>query len=309
MEYLRWILLAVAVIVVLLVYLRGRARKNIHAQSPLDAANDMPSFSAGRSFEEDWVDGVGPVRVVNRSARVAPVSVPLDDDADPEPAGNVDETPEQAAAIVSAHNYWHDEPPAADGDVEAEAPATEIETVGEPDIETEQVTEATPVATRSVEHGDDQNRQRAVGKNDVIVLYVVADRGHDMRGEQILSATYAAKLEFGEMNIFHRYDDGGEILFSMASISEPGYFDIDHMHEMKTRGLSLFVQLALCEDPVSALDDMLLCAHTLASMLNGKMCDADRQLLNESVARGLRERARYYRDKKFQQQAETTGSD
>ena len=66
MENLRWILLGIGIILVILVFLRGYYRKKNHDYSPLDAANDVPSFSARDEADDSgWKDGVGPVRVVN----------------------------------------------------------------------------------------------------------------------------------------------------------------------------------------------------------------------------------------------------
>ena len=85
----------------------------------------------------------------------------------------------------------------------------------------------------------------------------------------------------------------------MANIMEPGWFEFDKMHELKTRGVSLFAQLSLTDNPVKTLDDMLVCAHSLATMLNAKLCDAERNLLNETVAKSMREKAKYFADKKM----------
>ena len=317
MEYLRWILLVVAVIVVLLVYLRSRARRNLSSQSPLDAANEMPSFSA-EDQEDRWIDGVGPVRVVNRDDDVAPVSLSAKnafDDAQIDAAQSATEAetesrqpePPIPEPSQSAAAFWNDDdveisevrsarPQSQSEPPESAAPRDDEETA---DTAVQHEAVDSPQAPQP-HHQSDAASQPSITEDDVIVLYIVADRNHEMKGEQVLSASIAAQLEFGEMNIFHRLDDNGKIMFSMASVSEPGYFEIEQMHEMKTRGLSLFIQLGLCDDPVHALDEMLLAAHTLATMLNGKMCDASRQLLNETVARGLREKARYYRDKKAQ---------
>ena len=316
MEYLRWILLVVAVIVVLLVYLRSRARRNFSNQSPLDAANEVPSFSA-EDQEDSWVDGVGPVRVVNRDEDVAPVSLSAKNAFDDAQIDTPQSVPEAEAESrqpeppipepsQSAAAFWNDEDVeisevrSARPQPQAEQPESAPPSDDETAAAAEQHAAVDSQQSPQTHHQSDTASRQSVTEDDVIVLYIVADRNHEMKGEQVLSASIAAQLEFGEMNIFHRLDGNGKIMFSMASVSEPGYFDIEHMHEMKTRGLSLFIQLGLCDDPVHALDEMLLAAHTLATMLNGKMCDASRQLLNETVARGLREKARYYRDKKAQ---------
>ena len=97
-------------------------------------------------------------------------------------------------------------------------------------------------------------------------------------------------------NVSFRVDGRDKIVFSMANMMQPGWFDYDTMHELKTRGITLFTQLKLCSDPVQALDDMLVCAHSLATMLEAQLCGPDRQLLNEVTAKSLREKAKYFQE-------------
>jgi len=104
MEYLRWILLGIGVILVAAVYFWGRSRKNATSYSPLDAANDMPSFPARDASDDTWRDGVGPVRVVHRE-RIEEVIQQLDEDDLPatritgsRPASNIAAESETAPA-------------------------------------------------------------------------------------------------------------------------------------------------------------------------------------------------------------------
>jgi len=257
MDYLRWILLAVGIVIIVAVYFWSRSRKTNRDYSPLDAANEVPSFSAKESTSE-WVEGVGPVRVVSKDEFA---------DVIPEINSNLEVESEESVE---------------EDTVESE----EIETEVPEEYAVDQVSEE---ATAEAEETDN-----AITEDDVVSLFVVADRGEELKGEQILSSTFAAKLEYGDMNIFHRKDQQGKIMFSMANMLEPGWFDFEKMHEIKTRGITLFTQLSLCTDPVESLDEMLVCAHSLATMLNGQLCDQNRQLLNETMAKSLREKAKYF---------------
>jgi cell division protein ZipA len=261
MESLRWILLAIAPVIVAGVYFWSRAKRERHAsRSPLDAANDdVPSFSAGRGRDKEWVDGVGPVRVVSQENDVDEVLASIREDARP---GSRFSRIRRESVIRNV---------AGAASTEA-APAKEV---------------AQPAAKKA---------EPAV--DDLVVLYLVAPRGEQIKGETILSATYAVQMEHGDKKIFHRKAQDGSILFSMANMQEPGYFDIDAMHQLKTRGVTLFIQLGLCEQPVQALDDMLVAAHSLASMLGVQLCNADRKLLDETYTLNLRSKAKRFADLK-----------
>jgi cell division protein ZipA len=310
MEYLRWILLVIAVAVVALVYLRGRAKRKASDCSPLDAANDVPSFGARDETGDGWKDGVGPVRVVTRE-EVPVTPLPMDKF---EPVAEAQDAPVDDSADEEVVPSGHDQLAAQVDDVAVDSPLSSAHVEkSEPVAQPSPVVEADTHIEEDTGQPDELQRdelqreesQGKIGADDVIVLYVVADRGEELKGEQILGATIATHLEYGDMDIFHRRDGQQKILFSMANMMEPGTFDYHQMHELKTRGVSLFIQLGLCDDPVEALDEMLVCAHTLATMLNARMCDSDRRLLNETMARTLREKARYYQQLKQQKPAHT----
>ena len=266
MEYLRWILLAIAVVIVIGVYVWSRSRKQrTGSYSSLYAGNDAPSFSAGRSGSE-WVDGVGPVRVSRVDNDVEEVLASIKEDARP---GSKLSRMRREAMLRNV---------------------AKTDSVKADDVSTNINEDDAPAAASSSTSAASCKKD----EDDLVALYLVAPRGEQIKGEQILSATYAVQLEFGDKNIFHRKDSNGSVMFSMASMQEPGYFDIENMHQTKTRGITLFTQLSFCTRPVKALDDMLVCAHSLASMLGVQVCNADRKLLDESYTLGLRAKAKQF---------------
>ena len=269
MEYLRWILLAIAVVIVIGVYVWSRSRKQrTGSYSSLYAEKDLPSLSAGKGAGNEWVDGVGPVRVRRTDNDVNEVLASIKEDARP---GSKLARMRREAML---RNVAKAEP------VKTDKTNTHAEEESSP------AAEASKPAASAAKKDED----------DLVALYLVAPRGEQIKGEQILSATYAVNLEYGDKNIFHRYDSDGSVMFSMASMQEPGYFDIDNMHQMKTRGITLFTQLTYCTRPVKALDEMLVAAHSLASMLGVQVCNADRKLLDENYTLGLRAKAKQFAD-------------
>jgi len=124
---------------------------------------------------------------------------------------------------------------------------------------------------------------------DVIVLYILARSSGQLAGDKINSAAQASGLEFGKMDIFHRLDDAGKSVFSLANMVEPGSFDADAMHEIKTPGIIFFLQISSVADPSSAFDDMLECAYRISEMLDAQLCNQKRQPLTQSDAEQYRE--------------------
>lgn len=284
MDELRWILLGIGAVFILGIYWWGRSKKGASDDYSYPPVDEVPPVSVSAS-DDDWKDGVGPVRVISSNAPDTPSVSPGDsesviDRSEPE----LDVAPPNEPEWVEAETESQQTPVVEES---TEPTVDAMDTDSEPQRE---------AIDTGIDQTDDSAPADDVDVSDVIVLYLVAQRGEYIKGEQILSATYASALEYGDMNIFHRTDEQQKIMFSLADMLDPGSFDIDNMHEHRTRGMSLFIQLNLCDDPVRALDDMLICAHNLATMLSLQICDQNRQLLNESMAAALRSKAKQIRD-------------
>ena len=126
----------------------------------------------------------------------------------------------------------------------------------------------------------------------VFTLLVKAPRGVPFRGPILLGALAAARLEFGDMQIFHRVEmvDGQEkILFSVANIREPGIFDLSAMENFTSEGVVLFMQVPGTVDAVRAFDAMVESARTLADNLNTRVCDTTHSPLTNQAISHMRE--------------------
>ena len=125
----------------------------------------------------------------------------------------------------------------------------------------------------------------------IVTLFVLAPKGVPFPGSFILEAMEAAGLQFGDMDIFHCPDErrNGDSLFSVASMVEPGTFDLSAMGSFTTSGLVLFLQLPGPTEPVQAFDRMVEAARSLADSLGGTVCDATRSMLTNQTVGHMRE--------------------
>ncbi len=122
--------------------------------------------------------------------------------------------------------------------------------------------------------------------SDIIVLYILSKVGEELIGSQINSAAQAMGLSFGEMNIFH-YKPRGRSVFSLANMLEPGSFDADTIHDLKTSGLTVFMQIR-AGDPLDDLTEMLQRSYQLAGLLGARLCNHERKVLTEQDAENYR---------------------
>ncbi len=130
--------------------------------------------------------------------------------------------------------------------------------------------------------------------NDIIALSVMARQPGVFLGKKLLDVFVEAQLEFGEMDIFHRYDarEDREPIFSVASAVEPGIFDLNKMDTMVTPGLMLFFSLTTPNQSIAAFELMLRIARQLAQRLDGELRDDRRRLLNAQSIENYREKVR-----------------
>lgn len=122
----------------------------------------------------------------------------------------------------------------------------------------------------------------------IIVIHLVA-RHDGFAGSAIEQACRANDLVLGDMSIYHRHDGGGRVLFSMASMVEPGSFPAAGMAAFSTPGLSIFTQLPGVRDGVEIYDEMLATANRLATLLHGELQDDRHNKLTRQMEKHVRE--------------------
>jgi cell division protein ZipA len=146
---------------------------------------------------------------------------------------------------------------------------------------------------------DDQDLQEAAADLPelIVQINVVAKRGQPFTGEQILAAMEQVEMQPGEHDIFHRYDNRlrdksgkHKILFSLASLVEPGNFPLKKMRDFSTPGMTLFAQLPGPRDGLVVYSDMLYVAERLARLLDARLKDENRSALTKQTIEHTRSR-------------------
>jgi cell division protein ZipA len=108
-------------------------------------------------------------------------------------------------------------------------------------------------------------------------------------GAQLMAALELHGLAFGRYQVFHRNHVDGRSLFCVASLVEPGTFDIAAMPGQEFRGVTLFAVLPGPIAPVETMDELFATARGLAEELSGMVQDAKGMPLSPQRAAALRE--------------------
>lgn len=129
----------------------------------------------------------------------------------------------------------------------------------------------------------------------IVTLYVSARAGETFNGSDLVVAAEKAGLQFGDMNIFHRMAPGklekGPV-FSMATMTKPGNFDMKQVGQLSTPGITLFMTLPGPMPALDAWDTMLPTAQRIAELLDGVVLDEQRHILGRQRIAHLRDELR-----------------
>jgi cell division protein ZipA len=132
-------------------------------------------------------------------------------------------------------------------------------------------------------------------KSDIISIYVMAEAEKSFGGYDLLQTILAYDLQYGDMQIFHRYADSKtkkDLLFSLVSATEPGDFNLQEMSTFSCRGLILFMDVSKLSHPSRVFELMLETATHLSKDLGGELRFNQSDLLTEEAVNAMRKRLR-----------------
>jgi cell division protein ZipA len=130
---------------------------------------------------------------------------------------------------------------------------------------------------------------------DRIVALRLVPRAVELPAERAVNALRTAGLEHGRYSIFHRQLGTNREGFSVASLTEPGSFDLEHLDGTTIAGLSFFLVLPGNGDPVARFDAMVETARALSVELAADLFDEGGSSWSSQRERYLREELIEYR--------------
>jgi len=136
------------------------------------------------------------------------------------------------------------------------------------------------------ETGEDARTDAA--RQRIVALRLVCDRGR-WPGREVAEALASEGLVFGKYSIFHRERDDGKSIFFVASMVEPGSFDLDTIDEQSFPGISVFAVVPGPVDAPTTFDLMLASGRRLAERLGGHLQDEQGSTLTAQRVLSLRE--------------------
>ena len=126
-------------------------------------------------------------------------------------------------------------------------------------------------------------------RQKIISLRIVALGDGHWTGQKLIEAFELQGLAFGRYHVFHRNHADGRSLFCVASLVEPGTFDLEQMPGQEFRGVSCFAVLPGPLDPLQTYEALIATARRLAESLTGMVQDGKGMPLSPQRAAALRE--------------------
>ena len=123
----------------------------------------------------------------------------------------------------------------------------------------------------------------------IVTVRVCAPGEVRWSGATLLSALELHGLAYGRYQVFHRRHVDGRSLFCVASLIEPGTFDVARMSSEEFRGVTLFAVLPGPVDALLTVDELLGAARGLAQELSGMVQDNKGMPLSPQRAAALRD--------------------
>ena len=133
-----------------------------------------------------------------------------------------------------------------------------------------------------------ERRTAEASRQRIVALRLVASGGN-WDGASLRAALEAEDLHYGPYSIFHREREDGKSLLYVASMMEPGSFDLGRMDEQEFSGISLFGIVPGPLDAPSTFDLVLTVGRGLADRLTGQLQDEQGSTLTSQRILNLRE--------------------
>lgn len=269
MPELRWILIAFGVVLLVGIYVWGRRESDTSrtlprsgedfeptSDTPLPAIEAEPDSASSETLE---AEALGDPAV--ESSAEAPYEEP-----------RITPTFERSGRH---ERFARIEPTLGEDDAAtAELPAEEPEPVVEArSAPTPDTADAAPRISDAPTLGMSSTPPpRRIERRKIIALRL-ATLPQRIPGARLQEVLEAESLQHGKYSVFHRLADNGEIIFSVASMVEPGTFDLEKMPNETYPGVTLFAQLPGPIAGMLALNELIACGRRLHAALGGTLQD------------------------------------
>ena len=117
----------------------------------------------------------------------------------------------------------------------------------------------------------------------IVALHIMAPRGYIFYGDDLVAVFNHFNLHYNEsLQVFQDYTNEGEVLFTITTSVKPGTFDMEHIDELTTPGISVFMDIHQVSNPKEGFKHMLTVLYKMSEHLQGTLLNELRQRFTQS---------------------------
>ena len=137
----------------------------------------------------------------------------------------------------------------------------------------------------------DEDEPAPPPKQKIVTLRIIARNSGAFAGDELVLSLRGIGLRHGRFGIFHRHEgnDEEQVIFSAASLVEPGSFDMENIKDQEIPGISLFMVLPGPVEGSQGFDLLMAAARALSQSLNAELLDESGSTLSIQRERYMRE--------------------
>jgi len=275
MDPLRLTLIVAGVVVLLAILILGR--RSSRQRDMIYGGSSRKEYSFNSMPDDMLVDEE--VIVLPRRKKESDVLAEAEAESEPHFSANYDE-PVVPAAEESIQAGLDKEPPLP-GDTKNES---------QPAVSQQRQEE--PKAQAEVKQNSQTQPKKPAVPQQFVVLHVIAAEGRSFSGQSIFESTQTLGMALGKHNVFHYPADAayvGDSAFCMVNMTPEGSFDIEHLDDIQTNGVSLILTLpTMYSDGLTVFSNMLAVAQALSKKLGGDIIDQTRMPLTAELVTNMR---------------------
>jgi len=281
----------ISLVVVLLIFSLTLRNLRLRSRNKHYRANHSPELGDVDTIvtHEDFIDEIDDYILDEPITRSYAEEDPSDDE------NSDDDTVEIVEEIEYENDLSYQRPPVTDSSLEK--PSYYSRETQHYDKNHVTQTYSEPESTGSMMARKRSRRALSSPQAPINVIHVLSKQHRQFSAYELMQALSNTHMIFGEMDIFHRHQEEngeGEVLFSLASATEPGTFDMQKMRNVICKGLILLMTVSGHEENIDDFELMLTTAMQLAEDLDGDICDDKRQPLTTAKIESCRSKIRDY---------------
>ena len=125
---------------------------------------------------------------------------------------------------------------------------------------------------------------------EIIALHVMSANGQSFDGGELRETLSRCGLRYGDMKIFHAFNEDERSIFSVASAVMPGSFDLTDTDSFSVPGISFFMALPNAGSSLQSFDCLVHIAKRIANALDGELRDESRNPMRQQTIEHYRQR-------------------